>query len=161
MTGWPATYRFALVLLLVTRSRASAQSHASPTLVANGAFVAISVADLQRATSWYQEKLGLRVTMSISRGAGTNGGNILEGEGLIVEILQSDSGVVRHSAPVPASTIGIVKAGAIVADFDRLVADLRSKSVDIAFGPYAAHNGQRANVIVRDLDGNLIQFFGR
>lgn len=152
---------FALLLLLSIGGAANAQSGASPMMAANGAFMAISVANLERATTWYEEKLALHVTMSIPRGAGTNGGKILEGEGLIVELLQADSGVVRRAAPVPTATIGIFKAGAIVANFDRLVADLRSKNVDIAFGPYAAQNGQRANVIVRDPDGNLIQFFGR
>jgi hypothetical protein len=38
---------------------------------------------------------------------------------------------------------------------------LRTKGVQIAYGPYPAKTGQRANVIIRDIDGNLIQFFGR
>ena len=41
------------------------------------------------------------------------------------------------------------------------LASLRAASVPFAFGPYPARAGQRANVIVRDPEGNLIQIFGR
>jgi len=38
---------------------------------------------------------------------------------------------------------------------------LRARWVDIAMGPFPARGGQRANVIVRDNAGNLIQLFGK
>ena len=56
---------------------------------------------------------------------------------------------------------GVFKSGLIVEDFDRTVAALRSRGVEIAFGPFPKSSTQRANVIVRDNAGNLIQFFGR
>jgi hypothetical protein len=37
---------------------------------------------------------------------------------------------------------------------------LEARDVEIAFGPYPARADQRANVIVKDNAGNLIQFFG-
>ena len=42
---------------------------------------------------------------------------------------------------------------------ERLAA-LKARHVDIAYGPYPAQANQRANVIVRDNAGNLIQVFG-
>jgi hypothetical protein len=78
--------------------------------------------------------------------------------------------LVPHSPPPwpgaertgePVLTQGFVKAGVVVDDFDGTLAMLRSKGVSMAFGPFLARAGQRANVIVRDLEGNLIQFFGR
>ena len=56
---------------------------------------------------------------------------------------------------------GVVKVGLLVDDFDRTMAALRARGVDIAFGPYPKTDTQRANVIVRDNAGNLIQFLGR
>lgn len=37
---------------------------------------------------------------------------------------------------------------------------LQKRNVEIAFGPYPARKNQRANVIIRDNGGNLIQLFG-
>jgi len=46
-------------------------------------------------------------------------------------------------------------------DFDGAVARLKARGVEIAFGPCPAREGQRANVLIRDNAGNLIQLFGR
>jgi hypothetical protein len=90
---------------------------------------------------------------------------ILEGGGVIVELLELARAVpLSKAAPSvhEAELVhGIFKAGIIVEDFDATVAVLRSRGVEFAFGPYPAREGQRANVIVRDNTGNLIQFFGR
>ena len=42
----------------------------------------------------------------------------------------------------------------IVDDFEKTVAMLKARQVEIAFGPFP-------NVIVKDNAGNLIQFFGK
>jgi hypothetical protein len=90
---------------------------------------------------------------------------VLEGGGLIVELIQDDDAVaLKTTAPAARDGIqvhGVVKAGVVVADFDATLATLRQRRVEIAYGPYPAGKEQRANVIVRDGDGNLIQFFGR
>jgi hypothetical protein len=49
----------------------------------------------------------------------------------------------------------------IVDDFDGALAALKARGVEIFLGPYPARNGQRANVIVKDNAGNLIQLFGK
>jgi hypothetical protein len=56
---------------------------------------------------------------------------------------------------------GISKVGVIVDDFDGTLATLKARGVEIYIGPFPARNGQRANVIVKDNAGNLIQFFGK
>lgn len=90
---------------------------------------------------------------------------VLEGGGLIVELIQQDDAVSLESlTPRLRSNIhlhGIVKAGAILDDFEGVLASFRKKGVEIAFGPYPARPGQRANVIIRDNAGNLIQFFAK
>ena len=90
---------------------------------------------------------------------------VLEGGGLIVELIQHDDAVPlsKAAAGVKSNILvhGVVKAGAIVADLDKTLATLRQRNVQVAFGPYPASANQRANVIIQDNAGNLIQFFGR
>ena len=54
-----------------------------------------------------------------------------------------------------------MKAGVVVADFDKTIASLRAANVPLAFGPFPARAGQRANAIIRDPEGNLIHIFCR
>ena len=55
----------------------------------------------------------------------------------------------------------IFKAGVIVTDFDKTLAILKARYVSIAFGPFPARPNQRANVIISDDTGNMIQFLGQ
>jgi catechol 2,3-dioxygenase-like lactoylglutathione lyase family enzyme len=104
-----------------------------------GAFFALSVADLQASSRWYEEHLGLTKVMEQPR-QGTAAVAVLEGGGLIAKLIQDDN--------------------AVPLDFDRALALLRERRVKIAFDPYPARPGQRANVIIEDNAGNLIQLFG-
>jgi catechol 2,3-dioxygenase-like lactoylglutathione lyase family enzyme len=123
-----------------------------------GAFVALSVADLAASKRWYVEKLGLQPTMELPP---TNGAAVvvLEGGGLTVELIRLDSAVKPTRSP--ETVHGIFKAGVVVDSLDAVLATLRARGVEIAFGPYPARGGQRANAIIRDNGGNLIQLFGR
>ena len=106
-----------------------------------GAFFALSVADIDASVKWYSETLEMKVTM---REPNTNGAAVavLEGDGLIVELIQHDSArpltTAAPAAKEPLYIHGIFKVGVIVSDFEKTL----------------------ANVIVRDNAGNLIQFFG-
>jgi catechol 2,3-dioxygenase-like lactoylglutathione lyase family enzyme len=134
-----------------------------PIFTTRGAFVALSVPDLEASTKWYSEKLGLTVVMRPPK-QDKSSVAVLEGNGLIVELLQRDDAVPLRQAPPSLEASyrvhGIFKAGLIVDDFDKTLAALRSRGVEIAIGPFPASPTQRANVIVKDNAGNLIQFFG-
>ena len=134
-----------------------------PIIAATGAFFALSVADILASAKWYSETLGLAVVKEEPKHEGATV-IVLEGRGLIVELIQHDAAVpLGTAAPGVKSSMlvhGIVKAGIIVADLDETLAALRRKNVQIAFGPYPARADQRANVIIRDNAGNLIQLFG-
>jgi catechol 2,3-dioxygenase-like lactoylglutathione lyase family enzyme len=142
----------------------AADSRAAPPFKTVGAFFALSVADLQASAKWYSEKLGLRVVMDAPK-RDKVAVTVLEGGGLIVELIQHDDALpLSNAAPaVPDRQLvhGIFKAGVLVEDFDKTAAMLRARDVEIAYGPFPAREGQRANVIVRDNSGNLIQFFGK
>jgi len=160
---------FALALLLPTGSAGlkprlhSDASLAKEGISATGAFFALSVADIDASSKWYADNLGLTVTM---REPNANGAavTVLEGDGLIVELIQHDAArplsTVAPNVKDPVQVHGIFKVGVIVGDFERTLARLKARNVDIAYGPFPARPGQRANVIVRDNAGNMIQFFG-
>lgn len=128
-----------------------------------GAFIGLSVADLDKSVAWYTEKLGLRVVMrppAVDKSRAV----ILEGGGLIVELMKHDDALpLATAAPAIARNYlvhGIFKAGIVVDDFDKTIAELKARGVPIAMGPFPATNEQRPNAIIRDHSGNLIQFFG-
>jgi catechol 2,3-dioxygenase-like lactoylglutathione lyase family enzyme len=143
-------------LLLCLALAASAAEE--PVLTANGAFFALSVADLKASAQWYSEKLGLKVVMQTPK-QNKAAVTILECGGLIVELIQHDDATPAEKDNLLVH--GLFKAGVIVDDFDKTVAALKARYVEIAFGPYPKRANQRANVIVKDNAGNLIQFFGK
>lgn len=122
-----------------------------------GAFLAFFVPDLEASVTWYTEKLGLAV---IERPPASDVAKvaILEGGGLVVELIQHQEAASRGKETSPFMH-GIFKAGLLVSDFDAVVATLKERNVDIAFGPFPARGKQRANVMIRDNNGNFIQFF--
>lgn len=146
----------------------SATPPASPTgaslMTVTGAFFALSVTDVNAGAKWYSDKLGLKVVMQPPK-ANKSSVIVLEGDGLIVELIQNDDAKdlsqVAPSIHDPMLVHGIVKAGVIVDNLDATVAGLKARNVKIAFGPFPATASQRANVIIRDNEGNLIQFFGQ
>ncbi len=137
----------------------SSPGAAGPTFTTHGAFFALSVADLDASVRWYTEKLGLATTMRRPRENGVAVA-VLEGGGLIVELLQLDA-ARPLAADAREKVHGFFKAGVIVDDFNGALATLRARGVEIAYGPYPKRGDQRANVIIKDGAGNLIQLFGR
>jgi len=136
----------------------------SALITTTGAVFALSVADVKASADWYSEKLGLKIVMQPPK---TNQSTVivLEGGGLIVELMQVDGAMsLSEAAPSIENNMlvhGIVKVGVIVDDFDKTVDILKERKVSIAFGPFPATADQRANIIIRDNSGNLIQFFGK
>jgi catechol 2,3-dioxygenase-like lactoylglutathione lyase family enzyme len=154
----------ALVLGAPTLARSNAPADEAPVLTVGGAFFAVSVGDMKASAAWYHEKLGLQVVMRTPKAEGV-AATVLEGGGLIVELIQHDDAapLSRGEPRVRDRTLvvhGLVKAGVIVADFDASVEALRRRGVQIRYGPYPPRDGQRANVIIEDDGGNLIQIFG-
>ena len=153
----------AFALLIVSTPVADSQT-AEPPFTATGAFIALSVPDVTASARWYREKLGLRVILEPPK-SGDASVMVLEGAGLLVELIQHDTakplGTVAPGVRGNVYVHGYFKAGLIVEDFDRTIAALRARGIEIAFGPYPKSATQRANAIIRDNAGNLIQFLGR
>jgi catechol 2,3-dioxygenase-like lactoylglutathione lyase family enzyme len=138
-------------------------SRVEPAFTTRGAFVGISVADIEASVGWYSQKLGLAVVMRPPK-VEKSTAVILEGGGLIVELMHHEDAVpLSRAAPAINRNYivhGIFKAGIVVDDFDKTIATLRARGVQIAIGPFPATAEQRANAIIRDNAGNYIQFFG-
>ena len=154
-----------LTLLPLVREHAPGSiTEQPPAITATGAFFALSVADIEASTRWYSEKLGLKVVMQAPK-RDHAAVTVLEGGGLIVELIQQDDAVaLGKAAPAIKGNMfvhGIFKAGVIVDDFDKTLAMLRARGVEIVIGPFPAKANQRANVIIKDNAGNLIQLFGK
>lgn len=132
------------------------------SVTAKGAFFAVVVPDMEASIKWYSEKLGLRIAMQIRDKTSVT---VLAGGGLVVELIHSDDAMPRSKgAPTGKEDIllhGISKAGIIVEDFDKTIAMLKARNVEMAYGPFPARENVMKNVIIRDNAGNLIQFFGK
>jgi catechol 2,3-dioxygenase-like lactoylglutathione lyase family enzyme len=145
-----------LVSPMAVRAQSAPPAPPAPVMVA-GSFFALSVPDLDASAKWYTEKLGLNVVMQVPRQNKT-AVTVLEGGGLIVELIQHDD--ARPSGD-RLLVHGVFKVGVVVEDYAGLLELLRARRVEIALGPFLAREGQRANLIVRDNAGNLLQFFAK
>ena len=154
-------------MLVILASTAGAQGQSeSPVFSVSGAFIALSVADMEASTKWYREKLGLTVVMQAPRTDVTkSAATVLQGGGLTVELVKHDEAVpLSNFLPEPKGALyvhGIFKAGIVVDDFDATIATLRSRGVSIPIGPFPKRADQPANAIIRDNAGNYIQIIGK
>jgi catechol 2,3-dioxygenase-like lactoylglutathione lyase family enzyme len=78
------------------------------------------VPDLEASSRWYSEKLGLKIVMRVPR-TDNAAVTVLDGGGLIVELIQHDDALpLSRAAPAAHDRLmihGLFKAGVIVADF--------------------------------------------
>jgi catechol 2,3-dioxygenase-like lactoylglutathione lyase family enzyme len=135
----------------------TSQLSAPPFAGVKGAFFALSVADIEDSAKWYAEKLGLAVEMRTR--FGKTSVIVLSGNGLTVELLGHDDAAALDKDTVLVH--GFIKAGLVVENLDKTLAELKARNVPIAFGPYPAKPNAMANFIIHDNAGNLIQFFGK
>jgi len=148
----------ALVLALRATTLGQTVNPAIESLpTALGAFFALVVSDIDASEQWYREKLGLKTVLPVTR-QGRFAFTTLEGHNLIVELMQDAQAVAKKEA---SPVYGMSKAGVIIEDFDKTVAFLKSRGVEIVAGPFPTRSDMRANVVVKDNAGNLIQFFGK
>ena len=145
-----------IVFVALLAFAGSAEAKPSEAFKTSGGFFAVSVADMAASVAWYENALGLDVVLTQSQGGIAV--TALSGGGLTVELIRIDG--ARPGGPDPQMTHGVWKAGFFVHDFERTVAELRARGVEIANGPYPASANQKANVIIKDNAGNLLQVFG-
>jgi catechol 2,3-dioxygenase-like lactoylglutathione lyase family enzyme len=148
-------------LALHLGAQAGARAAQPSPVTARGAFFALSVADLRATAAWYRATFGLEVVMDEAGRGAIPAVVVLEGRGLVVELMQSaNPTAARASSSGSEGAPRLFKTGVIVEDFDGTVTMLKARGVAIVAGPFPPAPMRRANVLIRDIEGNLIQFLG-
>ena len=124
--------------------------------------VNLSVADLDRAESWYRDILGFRTVSRERYDAMSLEIAFMDLADFVIELIQYDdakSGGVFADPPHHANMRGITHFALRVSDLDVMATQLSAKGVPILFGPRALAGMKLC--FVRDADGNLIKFVER
>ena len=155
----------AMIILSVTTGVKAQQPGPPPAFnEPSGSFFALSVKDLNSTAAWYKQKLGFK---ELKQGASPDGKSraiILDRDGIIVEL-------ISHKQAVNGATLmkgyktylihGIFKVGFIVDDVDHTLQRLKANGVPIANGPYTDEAMHMRSFMIRDNEGNYIQFFSK
>ncbi len=126
-----------------------------------GAFLALSVADLDRVLPFYRDTLGFHVH---SQGPAPDRPEIkfglLQRGNALIEMVQLPNAKPRPEGS-PAFLHGFFKSGFVIDDIDAEYARLKGLNVTFAFELAQPPNGPYRAFGVRDPEGNLVQFFGK
>jgi catechol 2,3-dioxygenase-like lactoylglutathione lyase family enzyme len=130
----------------------------------SGSLLALSTPDASATARWYQENLGFHLIKQGQMGKGLRFA-LLRYDDNILELIQNpEARPLAQAVPGikdPFEIHGIFKLGFTVHNFDDVFADLTQRGVKVDFKITKLNDlGLRAFGI-RDLDGNLIQFFGK
>ena len=127
-------------------------------------FFALSVADVDATAQWYQENLGLHLTQEMSAPDGSARVKILEGGGLVLELLQHSQAIsIKKYVPDFNQGFllqGIFKVGFFTDDLAGWAQRLEDKQV-VFVVPSTTDAAGRQFFIVQDNNGNLLQFFAQ
>lgn len=147
-----------LLVALVAAAHGQQPAKDVPLFTAQGAFVAIVVTDLDASVHWYESNLGLSL---VKRGESPRVPAetvVLRGHNLFVELIHHEGKAlprVDNEAAVPR----VLKAGVIVSpkDFDALASYLEKRGIEA--GIFEDKEMRVRSFLIRDNEGNLIQFF--
>jgi catechol 2,3-dioxygenase-like lactoylglutathione lyase family enzyme len=152
--------RLAEFLLFTLGAAAQGQPPATdvPAFTAQGALVAIVVTDLDASVHWYESNLGLHL---LKRGKSPRVPAetvVLGGHNLFVELVHHEGKAlprVDNEASVPR----VLKAGVIVKqkDFDAVATYLQRRGIEA--GIFEDKEMGSAQLLFRDNDESLVQFF--
>jgi catechol 2,3-dioxygenase-like lactoylglutathione lyase family enzyme len=147
------------VVLAYAPSDSPAQGDELPAT--NGSFYAISVRNIDEAVTWYTQHLGFEVE---SRGGNDERkGALLSRSGAMLELgefVDATSREELRSGLQSHEVFGIFKLGFTTENLDASFEFLEERGVEVFFPIVNASDGNRTFGI-RDMEGNIIQFFGR
>ena len=153
--------KFSLLAILLTCLTLNSQAQKNSLPETDGAFFAISVKDLDESVNWYTKHLGFTV---VSKGGNDQRkGALLTRPGTVLEIGEFSSAIQRNELRTDLESHeihGIFKIGFTTKDIDAMFEQLKDSDVEIFFQIVDASDGNRTFGI-KDLEGNIIQFFGK
>jgi catechol 2,3-dioxygenase-like lactoylglutathione lyase family enzyme len=154
-----------LVFLLLAAASFAQQSGPPPAFnEPSGSFFALSVKDLNATSAWYQQKLGFHEVHQSASPDGKSRAIILARDGAIVELIhhkQAVTGTALRKDYKAYLVHGIFKVGFVVQDADHTMQRLKANGVQIANGPFTDDALHMRSFIIRDNEGNYIQFFSK
>jgi len=158
---------FWLMVFLVAVCLGCGKSHGphSPVMQhVSGSLVALSTPDASTAARWYEEKLGFQLVKEGQMGKGLRFALPRYDDNVLELIQNPEARPLAKAIPGikdPFEVYGIFKIGFTVRNLDDVFADLKQREVKVDFNITQLNDlGLRAFGI-RDVDGNLIQFFGK
>ncbi len=154
-----------LCLSLIAASAVAQQSGPPPAFAEPaGSFFALSVRDLNASSAWYQQMLGFREVHQSASPDGKSRAILLERDGAILELIHHQQAVSGNALRKDYKSYlvhGIFKVGFIVQDADHTMQRLKANGVPIANGPFTDDALHMRSFIIRDNEGNYIQFFSK
>jgi catechol 2,3-dioxygenase-like lactoylglutathione lyase family enzyme len=126
-----------------------------------GAFYAISVHNINKTIDWYTKYLGFKV--EFQGGNDQRKGALLSRPGIVLELGEFSSAIRREDIKPNLESheiYGIFKIGFMTKNLDETFKTLKDSNVEIFFSIVTTSDGNRTFGI-KDLEGNIIQFFGK
>ena len=130
-----------------------------------GAFIALSVADMDRVLPFYRDTLGFRVHSSGTAPNRPIRFALLQKDAALIELVQLPDAKPRaEAAPGITQAVqihGFFKSGFVIDDIDAEYARLKALKVEFAYELGQPPGGPYRSFGVRDPEGNLLQFMGK
>ncbi len=130
----------------------------------SGSLVALSTPDASAAAHWYEEKLGFNLVKEGRMGKGLHFVLLRYGDNIVELIQNPKARPLSQAVPGikdPFEIHGIFKLGFTVRNLDHVFADLKQRGVKIEFNTTQLGDLRLRAFGIRDVDGNLMQFFGK
>ena len=155
-----------LAALLLTVACALAQQPGPPPAFnePSGSFFALSVKNLDATAAWYKQKLGFHEIKQSASPDGKSRAIILERDGAVLELIHHKQAVSGNALMKGYKTYlvhGIFKVGFIVDDVDHTLQRLKANGVPVYNGPFNDEALHMRSFLIRDNEGNIIQFFSK
>lgn len=146
--------QFTVILLFVTLCSCAQENEMLET---SGSFYAISVKNLDKAAEWYAKNLDFTIESKAENDE--RKGALMNRKGCILELAEFKSAIDKKEIKSDIESYGIFKIGFITKNIDKSFKTLKELDVEIFFPIVNLPNGKRT-FGVKDLEGNIIQFFG-
>ncbi len=156
--------KFLFACLLAAPALAHSQQPPAVMDDVTGSLVALSTPDLSATSHWYEEKLGFQLVKDGSMGKDLRFALLRSGDNIVEIIHNPAARPLAKAVPDikdPFEIHGIFKLGFTVRNLDTVFADLKRRQVKVEFGVTQLNDLGLRCFGIRDIDGNLIQFFGR
>ena len=139
------------------------QSQNEHLLDAEPYFIAVIVNNMDTSIAWYADKLGFEIINRMdSEARGFKQANLKRGD-MLLELIETNNTVrqedIISNKPGKVRVAGFFKFGLLVNDFDRWEAYFSEAGIELMGSVVKDPDSGKRMVLIKDPDGNRIQFF--